>query len=121
MNLESGTRVGLAATLKWSCPGVRVLATLSTIEDGCERKELTLVVHPAIRRAMHGYEDSFYIGVRCFLKGEGDGVFYLPIATGGYVRLVFSKRRSAGGYVILRLDPVRPEDLARVKNDSRPV
>jgi hypothetical protein len=97
------------------------LATLSTIEEGCERKELTLVVHPAIRRAMHGYEDSFYIGVRCFLDGEGDGVFFLPLERGGYVRLAFSKRRSAGGYDLLRLDPLRPEDLARIKNDRRPV
>jgi len=80
---------------------------------------VTLVVHPAIRRAMQGYEDSFYIGVRCFLKGEGDGVFFLPLERGGYVRLAFSKRRSAGGYEILRLDPVRRDDLSRIKSDSR--
>ena len=91
---------------------------LSIIEEGCDRKELTLVVHPAIRRAMHGYEDSFYIGVRCFLNGEGDGVFFLPLDKGGYVRLSFSKRRSAGGYDILRVDPLRRDDLARIKSDS---
>ena len=97
------------------------MQTLSTIEEGCERQELTLVVHPAIRRAVHPYEDSFYIGVRCFLSGEGDGVFFLPLETGGYVRLLFSRRRSAGGYEILRLDPLRPADMARIKRDSRPV
>ena len=95
------------------------MPTLSIIEEGCDRKELTLVVHPAIRRAMHGYEDSFYIGVRCFLNGEGDGVFFLPLERGGYVRLAFSKRNSAGGYAILKVDPLRREDLARIKSDSR--
>ncbi len=100
-------------------PGVAAVPTLSTIEEGCDRKELTLVVHPAIRRAMHGYEDSFYIGVRCFLNGEGDGVFFLPLERGGYVRLAFSKRTSSGGYGILRVDPLRHEDLARIKSDSR--
>jgi hypothetical protein len=48
-------------------------------------------------------------GVRCFLAGESDG------QTRGYVRLLFSKRCSAGGYEILRLDPIRGEDLARIK------
>jgi hypothetical protein len=91
--------------------------TLSAIEEGCDRKEITLVVHPAIRRAIKSYEDSFYIGVRCFLQGEGDGVFFLPLQNGGYVRLLFSKRCSAGGYDILRLDPVRREDIARIKRD----
>ena len=74
------------------------MPTLSAIEDRCERKEITLVVHPAIRRAIKRYEDSLYIGVRCFLQGEGEGVFFLPLQTGGYVRLLFSKRCSAGGY-----------------------
>jgi hypothetical protein len=91
--------------------------TLSAIEDGCDRKEVSLVVHPAIRNAIKDYEDSFYVGVRCFLAGEGDGVFFLPLRTGGYVRLLFSKRCSAGGYAILRLDPMRGEDLARIKRE----
>jgi hypothetical protein len=55
--------------------------------------------------------------VRCFLAGEGDGVFFLPLQMGGYVRLMFSRRCSAGGYEILRLDPIRGEDLARIKRE----
>ena len=93
------------------------MLTLSAIEEGCDRKEITLVVHPAIRRAIKCYEDSFYIGVRCFLQGEGDGAFFLPLQTGGYVRLLFSRRCSAGGYDILRLDPVQREDIVRIKRD----
>ena len=68
------------------------MPTLSMIEEGYERKEVTLVVHPVIRRAMHGYEDSFHIGVRCFLNGEGDGVFFLPLESGGYPGLQFANR-----------------------------
>jgi hypothetical protein len=92
--------------------------TLSTIEEECDREEITLVVHPAIRRAMRGYEDSLHIGIRCFLKGETDGVFFLPLHNGGYVRLLFSKRCSAGGYDIIRLEPIRPEDMAGIKSGS---
>jgi hypothetical protein len=92
--------------------------TLSAIEDGCDRKEVTLVLHPAIRSAIKDFEDSFYIGVRCFLTGDGDGVFFLPLQMGGYVRLLFSKRCSVGGYEILRLDPMRGEDLARIKREK---
>jgi len=98
---------------------VLLVPTLSAIEEGCDRKEVTLVVHPAIRSAIKDYEDSFYIGVRCFLEGEGDGVFFLPLEAGGYVRLLFSKRCSAGGYDILRVDPVRGEDLARIKRERK--
>ena len=97
--------------------GVSAVPTLSTIEDECDCKEVTLVLHPAIRSAIKDFEDSFYIGVRCFLAGEGDGVFFLPLQIGGYVRLLFSKRCSAGGYEILRLDPIRGEDLARIKRE----
>jgi hypothetical protein len=98
--------------------GVSAVPTLSAIEDGCDRKEVTLVVHPAIRNAIKDYEDSFYVGVRCFLAGESDGVFFLPLQMGGYVRLLFSKRCSVGGYEILRLDPMRGEDLARIKREK---
>jgi hypothetical protein len=99
-------------------PECVAVPTLSTIEEGCDREEITLVVHPAIRRAMTGYEDSLYIGMSCCLRGEGDGVFFLPLRSGGYVRLLFSKRCSAGGYEIIRLDPIRPEDLARIKSGA---
>jgi hypothetical protein len=89
--------------------------SFDSVEEVCESKRITLVVHPAIRRAMRGYEESFYIGLRCFLKGETDGVFFLPLPDGGYVRLRFSQRRSAGGHPILRVDPLTSEGLQRIK------
>jgi hypothetical protein len=89
--------------------------SFDSVEEICESKRITLVVHPAIRRAMRGYEESFSIGLRCFLKGETDGVFFLPLYDGGYVRLVFSQRRSAGGHPILRVDPLSSEGLQRIK------
>jgi hypothetical protein len=89
--------------------------SFESVEEVCESKRITLVVHPAIRRAIRGYEESFYIGLRCFLKGETDGVFFLPFPDGGYVRLVFSQRRSAGGHPILRVDPLTSEGLQRIK------
>jgi hypothetical protein len=85
------------------------------VEDACESWQTTLVIHPAIRRALQGYEESFYVGLSCFLAGETDGLFFLPLRTGGYVRLVLSKRASAGGYTILRVDPLAQEGLARIK------
>ena len=91
------------------------MLSFDSVEEVCESKRITLVVHPAIRRAMTGYEESFYIGLRCFLKGETDGVFFLPLHDGGYVRLVFSQRHSAGGHPILRVDPLTSEGLQRVK------
>ncbi len=91
------------------------MVTLSSLEEVCESKGITLVVHPAVRRAIKGYEESFYIGLRCFLSGESDGLFYLPLRSGGYVRLVFSKRTSAGGHNILRVDPLTTEGLSRIK------
>ena len=86
-----------------------------SVEEVCESKSITLVVHPAIRRAVKGYEESFYIGLRCFLKGETDGIFFLPLQDGGYVRLLFSQRRSAGEHPILRVDPLTSEGLQRIK------
>ena len=91
------------------------MLSFQSVEEVCESKRITLVVHPAIRRAMRGYEESFSIGLRCFLKGETDGVFFLPLHDGGYVRLAFSQRRSAGGHPILRVDPLTSEGLQRIK------
>jgi hypothetical protein len=89
--------------------------SFENVEEVCESKRITLVVHPAIRRAVKGYEESFYIGLRCFLKGESDGIYFLPLQDGSYVRLRFSQRRSSGGHPILRVDPVSPEGLQRIK------
>ena len=77
--------------------------TISDIEQTCEAQGITLVVHPVIRQALGGYEESFYIGAACFLRGESDGLFFLPLDR-SYVQLRFVKRRSAGGHPILRLD-----------------
>jgi hypothetical protein len=98
-------------------PWQRGSAVLSfeTVQEVCESQSITLVVHPAIRKAVRGYEESFYIGLRCFLKGESDGVYFLPLQTGGYERLVFTKRVSAGGYNLLRIDPMSTHGLVRIK------
>ncbi len=91
------------------------MLSFQSVEEVCESKSITLVVHPAIRRAVKGYEESFYIGLRCFLKGETDGIFFLPLHDGGYVRLAFSQRRSARGHPILRVEPLTSEGLDRIK------
>jgi hypothetical protein len=90
--------------------------SFESVEEVCESKKITLVVHPAIRRAVKGYEESFYVGLRCFLKGESDGTYFLPLQDGGYVRLAFSQRWSTGEHKILRVDPLTTEGLQRVKN-----
>ena len=91
------------------------MLSFESVEEVCESKSITLVVHPAIRRAMTGYEESFYIGLRCFLKGETDGIFFLPLHDGGYVRLTFSQRHSSGGHPLLRVDPLTSEGQDRIK------
>jgi hypothetical protein len=89
--------------------------SFESVEEVCESKRITLVVHPAVRRAVRGYEESFYIGLRCFLKGESDGLYFLPLPDGSYVRLMFSQRRSPGGHPILRVDPLSSDGLSRIK------
>jgi hypothetical protein len=91
------------------------VSSFKTVEEVCESKSITLVIHPAIRTAVRGYEESFYIGLRCFLKGEADGIFFLPLHDSGYIRLVFSQRHSAGGHPILRIEPATSEGLQRIK------
>src|SRR5215207_1552651 len=90
--------------------------SFESVEEVCESRSITLVVHPAIRRAVKGYEESFYIGLRCFLKGETDGLYFLPLENGGYERLRFSQRLSSGGHPILRVDPIAVEGLQRIKD-----
>jgi hypothetical protein len=89
--------------------------SFKAVEEVCESKSITLVVHPAIRRALKGYEESFYIGLRCFLKGDSDGIFFLPLQDGGYVRLVFSQRYSSGQHPILRVDPLTSDGLHQIR------
>ena len=93
------------------------MLSFQSVEEVCESKSITLVVHPAIRRAVKGYEESFYIGLRCFLKGESDGLYFLPLKSGGYERLQFSQRRSPGGHPILRVEPFTAEGLQRIRGD----
>jgi hypothetical protein len=99
----------------------RGLAVLSfeRVEEVCESKNITLVIHPAVRRAIKGYEDSFYVALRCFLKEESDGTYFLPLQDGGYVRLAFSQRWSAGAHPILRVDPLTNDGLQRIKLSLR--
>jgi hypothetical protein len=89
--------------------------SFDAVEDVCERSRTTLVLHPAIRRAVRGYEESFYIGLRCFLRGETDGLYFLPLPNGDHVELRFEKRSSVGGYNILRVSPTSPEGLHRIR------
>ena len=92
------------------------MLSFEAVEEVCESKQTTLVIHPAVRRAIKGYEESFYVGLRCYLAGESDGVYFLPLhGGGGYVRLAFSKRVSSGGHNLLRIDPLTKEGLARIK------
>ena len=40
------------------------MLSFDSVEEVCESKSITLVIHPAIRRAVKGYEESFYIDAR---------------------------------------------------------
>jgi hypothetical protein len=93
--------------------------SFESVEEICESKSISLVLHPAIRQSVAGYEESFYVGLKSFLKGESDGLYFLPLQSGGYERLVFSKRRSVGGHPILRVDPISEEGLELIKRSLR--
>jgi hypothetical protein len=95
------------------------MLSLASIEEVCEAKRITLVMHPAIRRALKPYGESFYVGACCFLRGETNGLYFLPLDRGDYVRLRFSKRQSPGGHKILRIDPLTSEGLEQIKRALR--
>ena len=105
------------AAQRW---GSAVLS-FDAVEEVCESRQTTLVIHPASRRSIKGYEESFYVGLRCFLAGETDGLYFLPLQSGGYVRLIFSKRVSSGGHNVLRIDPLRKEGLAQIMRPAAAV
>jgi hypothetical protein len=92
--------------------------TIADVETACEANDVTLVMHPAVRSAVSPYGESFYIGACSFLRGESDGLYFLPLAKGGLVPLRFSRRLSATDYPILRIDPVAPDGLARIKAEA---
>jgi hypothetical protein len=89
------------------------------VEEVCEERDITLVIHPAIRNALTGFEEEFSIPAAAFLQGEGRAAFFLPLQGGGDVKLVFSLRYSAGEHLILRIDPARPDGLPRIKEAVR--
>ncbi len=89
-----------------------------TVEEICEARDITLVLHPAIRKALTGYEE-FSIPAAAFLKGRGSTAYFLPLQGGGDVKLVFSLRYSAGEHLILKVDPARAEGLSRIKEAVR--
>ena len=92
--------------------------TIADVETACEANDVTLVMHPAVRRAISPYGESFYIGACSFLRGESDGLYFLPLTRGGLVPLRLSRRSSATGHPILRIDPITPEGLARIKAEA---
>ena len=92
---------------------------LLTVEEVCEERDITLVIHPAIRKALIGFEQDFSLPAAAFLQGEGRAAFFLPLPSGGDVKLVFSLRYSAGEHLILRVDPARADGLSRIKEAVR--
>ena len=91
------------------------MSDLNTVEEVCQERDITLVIHPAIRKALLGFEEDFSAPAASFLRGEGRAAYFLPLQGGGDVKLVFSLRYSAGEHLILRVDTGRPEGLVRIK------
>ena len=89
---------------------------LTHLEQTCEAEGITLVMHPTVRRAVRRYEESFYIGVCSYLRGESNGVYFLRLES-GHVRLRLTKRSSSLGHPILRVDPTTTDGLACIKAD----
>jgi hypothetical protein len=85
------------------------------VEEVCEEREITLVVHPAIRKALRGFEEEFSVPAAAFLRGDGRAAYFLPLPGGGDVKLVFSLRYSPGEHLILRVEPEREDGLMRIK------
>ncbi len=89
------------------------------VEDVCAQRDITLVIHPAIRKALVGFEDDFSDPAAAFLQGAGKAAYFLPLPTGGDVKLVFELRYSAGEHLILRVIPARADGLQRIKKAVR--
>ncbi len=86
------------------------------VEEVCNGKDISLVIHPAIRKALVRFEEEFSTSAATFLQGQGRVAYFLPLQGGGDVKLVFARRYSAGEYLILRVDPARPEGLTRIED-----
>ncbi len=50
--------------------------TIAGVEKACEANGVTLVMHPAVRRAVRSYQEGFYIGACSYLRGESDGLYW---------------------------------------------
>ncbi len=95
------------------------MTDLLSVEEVCAEREITLVIHPAIRVALAGWEEEFSTRAAAFLKGRGHAAYYLPLYGGGDVKLVFSLRYSAGEHLILRIDTAWPNGLPRIQEAAR--
>lgn len=95
------------------------MSCLEALEELCDAVGVTTVMHPAIRRSVQAVERPFCVAVAGFLRGRGGGSFPLPLGEGGEATLVFSRRMSARGGSILRIDPVDPETLERIRGSLR--
>ena len=80
------------------------VSDLNTVEEACQERDITLVVHPTIRKALLGFEEDFSIPAAAFLQSGGRAAYFLPLQGGGDVKLVFSLRYSAGEHLILKID-----------------
>ena len=89
------------------------------VEEVCEEREITLLIHPAIRKALRGFEEAFSLPAAALLRGDGRVAYFLPLPGGGDVKLVFSLRYSAGEHLMLRVEPARPDGLHRIKEAVR--
>ena len=92
---------------------------LLAVEEVCKGRDITLVIHPAIRAALRGYEEEVSLPAAAFVRGEGRAAYFLPLRGGGDVKLVFSLRYSDGEHLILRVDTGRPKGLVRIKEAVR--
>ncbi len=97
------------------------MTDLLSVEEVCAEREITLVIHPAIRKALIGFEEELSCPAAAFLQGAGRAAYFLPLQSGGDVKLEFSLRYSAGEHLILRVDPARSDGLARIKEAVRRV
>jgi hypothetical protein len=95
------------------------MTDLLSVEEVCAEREITLVIHPAIRKALISFEEEFSCPAAAFLQGAGRAAYFLPLQGGGDVKLEFSLRYSAGEHLILRVDPARSDGLARIKQAVR--
>src|SRR3982750_3014791 len=57
-------------------PAEAELLKKKIMEDVCEQHDTTLVITPALRRAILRFDEGLDIGFVCFSEGETDGVYF---------------------------------------------